>query len=102
MLLNHARAFNSGVPVQLVYDATGSITDVALQLIGFGFTSFHTHMNLECLCFIPTDMELEESYTTVWTGKQSSHVKNKDNYEEWYDLVMAVLRCPFENVRMTL
>ena len=29
MMLNHARAYNSGVPVQLVYDATGSITDCA-------------------------------------------------------------------------
>ena len=68
MLLNHARALNSGVPVQLVYDATGSITDVAVQLIGFGFTSFHAHMNLACLGFIPTDTESEESYTTVWTA----------------------------------
>ena len=57
MLLNHARAFNSGVPVQLVYDATGSKTDVAVQLIGFCFTSFHAHIILECLCLIPTDTE---------------------------------------------
>ena len=71
-MLNHARAFNSGVPVQLVYDATGSITDVAVQLIGFGFTSFHAHMNLACLGFIPTDTESEESYTTVWTAYRKS------------------------------
>jgi len=72
MLLNHARVFNSGVPVQLVYDATGSITDVAVQLIGFCFTSFHAHMNLACLGFIPTDTESEESYTTVWTAYRKS------------------------------
>ena len=72
MLLNYARAFNSGVPVQLVYDATGSITDVAVQLIGFSFTSFHAHMNPACLGFIPSEMESEESYTTVWTAYRKS------------------------------
>ena len=189
--MDAARAFNSGVPVQLVYDATRSITDVAVQLIGFGFTSFHAHMNLACLGFILTDTESEESYTTVWTayrkspdallykvklccihgcqfcseiesvlshppmashkdsedfkkhvvavhaslgdqhgggknfsentlhlracvcrthatvinkkkGTQCAHFKSKDNYEEWYDIVMAISSCPFENVGATL
>ena len=45
MLLDHASAFNSGVPVQLIYHATGCITHVAVQLIGFGCTSFRAHMN---------------------------------------------------------
>jgi len=68
MMLNHARAFNSGVPVQVVYDATGSVTDCAVQIIGFGFTSFHAHVNPACIGFIPADTESEESYTTVWTA----------------------------------
>ena len=72
MLLNHTRVSNSGVPVQLVYDATGSITDVAVQLIGFGFTSYYAHMNSACPGFIPSGTESEEHYTTVWTVYRKS------------------------------
>ena len=75
MMLNHARAYNSGVPVQLVYDATGSITDCAVQIIGFGFTSFHAHVNPACVGFIPADTESEESYTTIWNAyRKALHV----------------------------
>ena len=28
--------------------------------------------------------------------------KSKENYEEWYDLVMAISSCPFENVGTSL
>ena len=75
MMRNHARAYNSGVPVQLVYDATGSITDCAVQIIGFGFTSFHAHVNPACVGFIPADTESEESYTTIWNAyRKALHV----------------------------
>ena len=35
------------------------ITDVMVQLIGFGFTSFHAHMNLASVGIIPADTESE-------------------------------------------
>ena len=57
MMLNHAHAFNSGVPVQVVYNATGSVTDCAVRIIGFSFTSFHDHVNPACIGFIPADTE---------------------------------------------
>ena len=58
----------TGVPVLLVYYATGSITDVAVPLIGFCFTSFLAHMNLACVSFIPADTASEAFYSTVWTA----------------------------------
>ena len=162
-----------------------------LRLIGFGSTSFHAHMNLECLGFIQSEKESEDSYATVWTafrkslhallykvkrccihgcefcselesvfahalmaehkdsddfkkhtlpvklalgdqheggknfaqnvlhllsgvchthatvinkkkGTQRAHLKNKDIHEEWYEFVLAVARCPYENVGITL
>ena len=35
-------------------------------------------------------------------GTQRAHFKNKDIHEEWYEFVLAVARCPYENVGITL
>ena len=69
LLLNPARAVNSGWPLQLGFDATGSLSDTKFDLLGITTNSLRSRANPVCLAM--ANKECADAYEHAYESMEA-------------------------------